>query len=41
MSEKERKRSIFNIMNEYMAEFDALADELMGSAFSSCIIGLT
>ena len=34
MSEKQRKRSIFDVMNEYMEEFETLADELMASAFS-------
>ena len=33
MSEKQRKRSIFDVMNEYMEEFETLADELMESAF--------
>ena len=33
MSEKQRKRSIFNTMKEYMAEFNALADELMEATF--------
>jgi len=34
MSEKQRKRSIFDIMNEYREEFETLAEELMASAFS-------
>jgi len=34
MSEKQRKRSIFDMMNEYMEEFETLADELVESAFS-------
>jgi HSP20 family molecular chaperone IbpA len=33
MSEKQRKRSILDVMNEYMEEFETLADELMESAF--------
>jgi HSP20 family molecular chaperone IbpA len=33
MSEKQRKRSIFDVMNEYMEEFEAIADEFMESAF--------
>ena len=33
MSEKQRKRSIFDIMSEYVEEFETLADELMESAF--------
>ncbi len=33
MPEKPQKRSIFDIMDEYVEEFDALADELMESAF--------
>jgi HSP20 family molecular chaperone IbpA len=33
MSEKQRKRSIFDMMNEYMEEFETLADELMESTF--------
>jgi len=33
MSEKQRKRSIFDMMNEYMEEFETLADELMASTF--------
>jgi len=33
MYEKRRKRSIFDLMNEYMEEFESLADELMGLAF--------
>jgi HSP20 family molecular chaperone IbpA len=33
MSEKQRKRSIFDVMNEYMEEFETLADELMEYAF--------
>jgi HSP20 family molecular chaperone IbpA len=33
MSEKQVNRSIFDVMNEYMEEFEALADELMASAF--------
>jgi HSP20 family molecular chaperone IbpA len=33
MSEKQRKRSILDVMNEYMEEFETLADELMASAF--------
>jgi HSP20 family molecular chaperone IbpA len=31
--EKRRKRSIFDLMSEYMEEFESLADELMESAF--------
>ena len=34
MSKRQRKSSIFDVMNEHMEEFDALADELMDSAFS-------
>ena len=34
MSKRQRKSSIFDVMNENMEEFDALADELMDSAFS-------
>jgi HSP20 family molecular chaperone IbpA len=34
MSEKQRKRSIFDVMNEYMEELETFADELMESAFS-------
>ena len=34
MSEKQRKRSILDVMNEYMEEFETLADELMESTFS-------
>ncbi len=33
MSEKQRKRSIFDVMGEYVEEFDALADEILESAF--------
>jgi hypothetical protein len=33
MSEKQRKRSIFDVMNEQMEEFETLADELMEPAF--------
>jgi HSP20 family molecular chaperone IbpA len=33
MSEKQRKRSIFDIMGEYVEEFDALADELLEATF--------
>ena len=33
MSEKPRKRSTFDTMNEHLEEFDELADELMESAF--------
>jgi HSP20 family molecular chaperone IbpA len=33
MSEKQRKRSIFDMMNQYMEEFETLADELIESAF--------
>jgi len=33
MSEKQRKHSIFDVMTEYMEEFETLADELMESAF--------
>jgi HSP20 family molecular chaperone IbpA len=33
MSEKQRKRSILDVMNEYMEEFETLADELVESAF--------
>jgi len=33
MSEKQRRRSIFDAMNEYMEEFETLADELMESTF--------
>jgi HSP20 family molecular chaperone IbpA len=33
MSEKPRKRSIFDIMGEYTEEFDSLTDELLESAF--------
>ena len=33
MPEKQRKRSIFDIMGEYTEEFDALADELLESTF--------
>ncbi len=33
MSEKQRRRSIFDVMGEYMEEFENLADELMESAF--------
>jgi HSP20 family molecular chaperone IbpA len=33
MSDKQRKRSILNVINEYMEEFETLADELMASAF--------
>lgn len=34
MSEKKKKSSIFDIMNEYMEEFENFADEIMASAFS-------
>lgn len=33
MSEKQRKRSIFDVMNEYMEEFETLANEIMASTF--------
>ncbi len=33
MSEKQRKHSILDVMNEYMEEFETLADELMESSF--------
>jgi len=33
MSERQRRRSIFDAMSEYMEEFEALANELIGSAF--------
>jgi HSP20 family molecular chaperone IbpA len=33
MSEKQRKRSIFDVMNQYMEEFETLADELIESTF--------
>lgn len=33
MYERRRKRSIFDLMSEYMEEFESLADELMGLAF--------
>jgi HSP20 family molecular chaperone IbpA len=33
MSEKQRKRLIFDKMNEYVEEFENLVDELMASAF--------
>jgi len=33
MSEKQRKHSLFDTMNEYMEEFETLADELMASIF--------
>jgi HSP20 family molecular chaperone IbpA len=33
MSEKQRKHSIFDVMNKYMEEFETLADELMESTF--------
>jgi len=33
MYEKRRKRSIFDLMSEYMEEFESMADELMGLAF--------
>lgn len=33
MSEKQRRRSIFDVMGEYMDEFETLADEIMESAF--------
>ena len=33
MSEKRRKRSIFEVVNEYMEDFEDLSDELIGSAF--------
>ncbi len=33
MSEKQRRRSIFDVMSEYMDDFEAWADELMESAF--------
>ena len=34
MHERRRKRSIFDLMSEYMEEFEALADELMESTFA-------
>ena len=34
MSEKRSRHSVFDEMNEYLEEFEALADELFGSAFS-------
>ena len=34
MSEKRNRYSVFDAMNEYLEEFQALADELIGSAFS-------
>jgi HSP20 family molecular chaperone IbpA len=34
MSERRRKRSIFDLMSEYMEEFESLADELMESTFA-------
>ena len=34
MSEKQRRRSIFDFMGEYMDEFKILADEFMESAFA-------
>jgi len=34
MYERRRKRSIFDLMSEYMEEFEALADELMESTFA-------
>jgi len=33
MYERKKKRSIFDIMSEYVEDFEALADELMESAF--------
>jgi HSP20 family molecular chaperone IbpA len=33
MSEKQKKSSIFDTINEYIEDFEALADELMASAF--------
>ena len=33
MSEKPRKRSIFDVMGEYVEAFDALADELLETTF--------
>jgi HSP20 family molecular chaperone IbpA len=33
MSENQRRRSIFDVMGEYMDEFEAWADEVMESAF--------
>ena len=33
MSEKQRKRSIFDVMGEYVEEFDTLADELLEATF--------
>jgi HSP20 family molecular chaperone IbpA len=33
MSEKQRKRSIFDVMGEYLEEFDAGADKIFESAF--------
>jgi HSP20 family molecular chaperone IbpA len=33
MSEKQIKRSIFDVMNQYMEEFETLADKLIESAF--------
>ena len=33
MSEKQRRHSIFDVMGEYIDEFENLADELMESAF--------
>ena len=33
MYERRRKRSIFDLMSEYMEEFESLADELIGAAF--------
>ena len=33
MSEKPRKRSIFDVMGEYVEAFDALADELLEATF--------
>ena len=34
MSKRQRKPSIFDVMNEYMEEFETLADELVESVFS-------
>jgi HSP20 family molecular chaperone IbpA len=33
MSENQRRRSIFDVMDEYIGEFEAWADEVMESAF--------
>ncbi|MGQ9460039.1 MAG: Hsp20/alpha crystallin family protein [Candidatus Bathyarchaeaceae archaeon] len=33
MYERRRRRSIFDLMSEYMEEFESLADELVGLAF--------